>query len=585
MNQEQLEHLRHSLAHLLAAAVLKLWPSAKRTIGPAIDNGFYYDFEFVKPVTEADLPKIEKQMKKLLPTWKTFDRHDVSVSEAKKEFAGNPYKLELIEEFSSQDQNLTIYQSGEFRDLCRGGHAENFNKVDPDSFKLDKIAGAYWRGSEKNTMLTRIYGLAFATKEELANYLAMMEEAKKRDHRKLGKDLEIFTFSDEIGPGLPIWLPKGTVIKEELEKLAKAKEFEYGYERVATPIIAKEDLFYTSGHLPHFRESMYAPMEIDGENYYLKPMNCPFHHTIYQAKAHSYRELPIRYAEYGLCHRYEKSGELQGLLRVRSLDMNDAHIYVRPDQVKEELKKVLELHKYYYDLFGINKVSYRLSLHDPKDLGGKYVDMPKEWQKNEQILREVLQEMKLDFFEAQDEASFYGPKIDINIYSAIGKEYTVGTTQLDFAQPQRFNLTYIDQQGKEVMPFCIHRAPLSTHERFIGFLLEHYAGEFPLWLSPVQIKIISVGSAHEEFCRNLANKFKQENIRVEADLANETVGNKIRKSSREKIPYTLVIGDKEINADKLAIRVRGREKLVELSYQELVEKIKDSINNRSAELI
>lgn len=581
MDKEELGQLRHSLAHLLAAAVLKLRPNAKRTIGPAIDNGFYYDFDFSEPINEADLLNIEKEMKRLVKSWTKFERHEVTVDEARKEFADNPYKLELIDEFSNEGQTLSIYQSGDFRDLCRGGHAQNLDKIDPESFKLDKLAGAYWRGSEKNKMLTRVYGLAFASKQELEDYLKMREEGEKRDHRKLGKELELFTFSDAIGPGLPLWLPKGTVLRDELEKLAKETEFIYGYERVSTPLITKEDLFYTSGHLPHYKESMYSPMEIDGENYYLKPMNCPFHHTIFASSIRSYRDMPLRLAEYGNVHRYEKSGELQGLMRVRSLMMNDAHIYVRPDQVKEEIKKALELHQYYYQLFGIKKVVYRLSKHDPADLGGKYVNMPKEWNENEQVLREVLENLNLEFFEAENEASFYGPKIDINIYSAIGKEYTLGTVQLDFAQPQKFNLAYIDQNGKEAMPFCIHRAPLSTHERFIGFLIEHFAGAFPLWLSPVQVKILNVGAAHLEYCQKLAAQLKAENIRVESDAANETVGNKIRKAAKEKIPYTLVVGDKEIESGQLAVRIRGKEKLWETESNDFIQKLKELINVRS----
>lgn len=599
MEQTKLEIMRHSTAHLVATAVLKLYPTAKFGVGPIIDNGFYYDIEFPEAITEDALGEIEKQAKKMLSQNLKFERTEMPIAEAIKFFkkTNQDYKVELLNDLKTKgttkidaeadlDANglVSLYQTGDFTDLCRGPHLDSTKEIDPKAFKLTKLAGAYWRGDEKNKMLTRIYGLAFATQEELTAHLTMLAEAEKRDHRKIGKELELFTFSEEIGAGLPIWLPKGTIIKDELEKLAKEQEELYGYQRVSTPIITKEDLFYTSGHLPHYQDSMYAPMEIDGEKYYLKPMNCPFHHTVYKAKPHSYRELPIRYAEYGLCHRYEKSGELQGLMRVRSLMMNDAHIYVRPDQVKEELKKVLELHQYYYNLFGIDKVTYRLSLHDPKDLGGKYVNKPKEWQENEQILREVLQEMNMNFFEGENEASFYGPKIDINIYSAINKEYTVGTCQLDFSQPQKFALTYINQEGEEVMPFCIHRAPLSTHERFVGFLIEHFAGNFPLWLAPVQVKILSVGENHIPYCQQLMKSFQEANIRVELDDKNESVGHKIRQSSKEKIPYVLVIGDKEMNSKDLAVRVRGQEELLNIAQDKFNEHLQKLISTRSLEL-
>jgi threonyl-tRNA synthetase len=583
--QNQMETVRHSISHLMSMAVQEIYPQVGLGVGPAIEDGFYQDYDLPEPITPDILPKLEKRMRELIKQNIEFKQHDVDFDEAYKFYKHDPYKTGFIDDLKAKgEKQVSFYKSDWFDNLCAGPHVKSTKEIDPKAFKLTRIAGAYWRGDEKNKMLTRIYGLAFATPEELTAHLTMLAEAEKRDHRKIGKELELFTFAEEIGAGLPIWLPKGTIIKDELEKLAKEQEELYGYQRVSTPLITKEDLFYTSGHLPHYADSMYAPMEIDGEKYYLKPMNCPFHHTIYKAKPHSYRELPIRYAEYGLCHRYEKSGELQGLMRVRSLMMNDAHIYVRPDQVKDELKKVLELHQYYYNLFGIDKVTYRLSLHDPKDLGGKYVDKPKEWQENEQILREVLQEMKMNFVEAENEASFYGPKIDINIYSIIGKEYTVGTCQLDFSQPQKFALTYINQDGVEVMPFCIHRAPLSTHERFVGFLIEHFAGNFPLWLSPVQVKILSVGENHIPYCEQLMKDFKAVNIRVELDDKNESVGHKIRQSSKEKIPYVLVIGDKEMNSQDLAVRVRGQEELLNIAQDKFNEHLQKLISTRSLEL-
>ncbi|MDO8668321.1 MAG: threonine--tRNA ligase, partial [bacterium] len=589
---EKLELTRHSLSHVMAAAVLKLYPKAKFAIGPAVDNGFYYDLDFAKEkLSDSDLAKIEEEMKAIIKANLPFEKSELPVAKAlaREKKSGQIYKLELIQDLkkqgdastgSAQVKTVSYYKLGEFEDLCRGPHLKSSGQIQLGSFKLEKLAGAYWRGDEKNKMLTRIYGLAFSTRQELENYLKMIVEAEKRDHRKLGKELEIFTFSDEIGAGLPIWLPKGAILREELEKLAKEKETELGYQRVSTPLITKEDLFYKSGHLPHYKESMYSPMEIDGEKYYLKPMNCPFHHTIYASKPRSYRELPLKLAEYGMCHRYEKSGELQGLFRVRAMMMNDAHIYVRPDQVKAEIKEVIELHEYYYKLFGVKTIKYRLSKHDPKDLGGKYVNLPKAWEANEQILREVLQELKADFYEAENEAAFYGPKIDINIYSVIGKEYTLGTIQLDFAQPQKFNLTYIDKDGKDKMPYCIHRAPLSVHERFIGFLIEHYAGAFPVWLSPVQVKIVSVGATHVEFCKKLAKEFIENNIRVEVDETDETVGNKIRKAVAEKVPYMLVVGDREMNSDKLAVRDRGEKTTREIAKREFMEEVKEKIKNR-----
>lgn len=580
MTEQQLYNVRHSLAHILAMAVLKFDNQAKPTIGPVVDDGFYYDFELSKVIKETDLSALETTMRELIKQHLTFSKEEVtSKKEALKKVKDNQYKEELITELPDHGP-ITFYTSGEFTDLCRGEHVTNSDQIPADIFCLDRIAGAYWRGDEKNIMLTRIYGLAFGNREELENYKKMRVEQEKRDHRKLGKDLEIFTLSDEVGAGLPLWLPSGTIIKEGLEKWAKEQEFSGGYLRVSTPVITKKDLFLKSGHLPHYRDSMYAPMDIDGEDYFIKPMNCPFHHLIYQSKIRSYRDLPLRLAEYGLCHRYEKSGELQGLMRVRSMCMNDAHIYVRPDQVKEEIKNVISLHQYYYDLLGITKVRYRLSLHDPHDLGGKYVDMPQAWQANEQILREVLQELKVDFFEAPDEASFYGPKIDINIYSAIGKEYTLGTTQLDFSQPQKFDLKYTDEHGVEQMPYCIHRAPLSVHERFIGFLIEHFAGAFPTWLAPVQVRVLTVGEAHQDFAKKLVDELRQQFIRAELDASNETIGKKIRNAEMIKVPYMVVIGDKEISGGPLAIRVRGQKELLSLAKQDFIKQLIDEIKER-----
>lgn len=564
MNQEQLDHLRHSAAHLLAAAVMELWPDTKRTIGPAIENGFYYDFEFSQPLTEMDLLKIEKRMHKILPTWKKFEKMEVSVEQAKKEYQDNPYKLELIEEFSREGQKLTFYKSGNYSDLCRGGHSEHPND-ELKYFKLQSIAGAYWRGDEKNTMLTRIYGTAFPTQEELDEHLKMLEEAKLRDHRKLGKELKIFMTSDLVGPGLPLWLPNGAVIIEELEKLAIETERKAGYLRVRTPHIAKDELYKTSGHLPYYADSMFPPMHLkeDGHSttYYLKAMNCPHHHEIYGFEPRSYRDLPLRLAEYGTVYRYEKSGELFGLMRVRTMQMNDAHMYMTPEQFAEEFQAVNDLYLKYFKMFGIEKYVMRFSTHDPKELGQKYVDEPALWKQTENMVRQVLKNSGINYEEVANEAAFYGPKIDVQVWSSIGREFSIATNQVDFAQPRSFDLTYTDKDGQEKVPIVIHRAPLGTHERFIGFLIEHFAGNFPLWLSPVQIKILTVSEKHGSFAKKLQQEFLAHDFRVALDDSNETLGNKIRKNAQEKIPYTLVIGDKEMASEKLAVRVRGQARL------------------------
>jgi threonyl-tRNA synthetase len=560
MKQEKatIEQQRHSLSHVLAQAVIEMFPEAKLGIGPAIDDGFYYDFDLPRTLIPEDLPLLEEKMRKIIAEDQKFERYEEPVDQsiAFLEKIKQPYKVELAKDLKADgEKQVSFYKNGPFVDMCAGPHVASTKELNPKAFKLTSIAGAYWRGSEKNKMLQRIYAWAFETEKELKEFEQMMEEAKKRDHRELGKKLEIFTFSDEIGAGLPIWLPYGTVLRDVLENLAKRKEFEQGYVRVSTPVITKEALFLKSGHLPHYKESMYSPMDIDGETYYIKPMNCPFHHAVYASKPRSYRELPLRIAEYGMCHRYEKSGELQGLFRVRSMLMNDAHIYVRPDQVREEIKKVIELHEYYYKLFDIKKIKYRLSKHDKKELGHKYVDMPEAWAVNEQILREVMEEMKLDYFEADNEAAFYGPKIDINVYSAIGKEYTIGTVQLDFAQPMRFELKYTDDQGKEIMPYCIHRAPLSVHERFIGFLIEHYAGAFPVWLAPVQVKILPVSDKFNDYANSIAEKIKAMYGRVEVDTASETLGKKIRNAEMMKIPHIVVVGEKEEKEKSVTVRL------------------------------
>ncbi|MEK9159980.1 MAG: threonine--tRNA ligase [Patescibacteria group bacterium] len=579
---EKLSHMRHSLAHLLAAAVMEMWPNTKRTIGPAIDNGFYFDFEFETPITQEDLPKIEKKMRQILPTWTTFERSELSKEEAKKEFEGNEFKCELIDEFSSEGQTLTFYKSGNYWDLCRGGHVDNMKaEIDPKSFKLSKIAGAYWRGSEKNPQLTRIYGLAFETPEELDAYLKMMEEAEKRDHRKLGKELEIFMLSEEVGAGLPLWLPNGAIVVEELEKLAKQVEFDGDYKRVRTPHITKGSLYHKSGHLPYYAETMFPPMVMDNEEYYLKPMNCPHHHLIYGNKTRSYRDLPIRLAEYGHCYRYEDSGALFGLMRVRSLCMNDAHIYCRPDQFEDEFIKVMELYKNYSKIFGIKKMVMRLSLHNEEGLGKKYVNEPELWIQTEEQVRNAMIKAGIDFVEAPGEAAFYGPKIDVEVWSAIGREFTLATNQLDFAVPKRFDLTYIDSDGQEKTPLCVHRAPLGTHERFVGFLIEHFAGAFPTWLAPVQAIVLPVSDKFLDYAREVEAALKAANVRVETDDSAESLGKKIRGAEKRKIPWMLVVGEQEVADKTVAARNYHTKKQEPIKLDAFVPQVAEEIRTRA----
>lgn len=578
VKNEDLGKIRHSLAHLLAAAVTKLYPNALPTLGPAIENGFYYDFDELK-ISEEDLPKIEAKMRELAKNWSNFTEEKITEPEAKKRYQNNPYKLELIDEIATKNEPITFYTSGQFTDLCRGGHVDDFSKVELAGFKLDRVAGAYWRGEEKNKMLTRIYGLAFGSADELAEYLAMREEAEKRDHRKLGKELDIFVFDDDTGPGLPLWLPNGAVMIEELEALAKETEGLAGYERVRTPHLAKESMYRTSGHLPYYEDSMFPPMEYEGGKYYLKAMNCPHHHKIFAARPRSYKDLPIRLAEYGTVYRHEKSGELFGLMRVRMLSMNDAHIYCTEEQFADEFKAVNEMYLHYFKIFGIDKYVMRFSTHDPKKLGQKYVNEPALWQKTEEMVRRVLVDAKIPFVEIADEAAFYGPKIDVQVWSAIGREFTLATNQVDFAVPARFGLTYVDKTGQDKTPLCIHRAPLGTHERFIGFLIEHFGGAFPLWLAPVQVAILPVAENHAKYAEEVARKLKAENIRVINLPETETLGRRIREVKLKKIPYFIVIGDKEQESGQLTIEDRGGKKQ-KLTLPSLIKKLQTEIKNK-----
>ncbi len=567
-----IQEKRHSLAHLLAQAVLNIYPDAKPTIGPATDTGFYYDFDFgTTKVTDHDLGRIQKEMRKILPTWDGFTAISKSPDEARDFFAKNIYKLELIEEIVSRGEEITLYQSGEFIDLCRGGHVEHMNEIMPESFQLDRIAGAYWRGDEHNTMLTRIYGLAFENKEELENYKLQMIEAEKRDHRKLGKKLGIFAFDDQVGAGLPLWLPNGGAMIEELEKLAKKTEFEYEYERVKTPHLAKESMYLTSGHLPYYEDSMYPPMEYEGGKYYLKAMNCPHHHKIFASEPHSYKDLPLRLAEYGTCYRHEKSGELFGLMRVRSMQMNDAHIYCTEEQFFDEFKKVIEMYLYYFKVFGIEKYVMRLSKHSKEGLGKKYIDEPELWIKTEDMVRKCLVDLNVPFVEAENEGAFYGPKIDVQIWSVIGREFTLATNQVDFAVPARFGLTYTDKDGSSKTPLCIHRAPLSTHERMIGFLIEHYGGNFPFWLAPQQVAVIPVKESNFEAAQSVYKKLRSLQLRAKIDLSSTGFGKKIRDAKNMNTPYTIIIGDKDLEAGKVTLESRDDGQLGQKSIEEVIE--------------
>jgi threonyl-tRNA synthetase len=579
--KENLDNLRHSCAHLLAAAVVELWPNAKRTIGPAIENGFYYDFDFGnQKISEEDLPKIEAKMKEISPTWKKFERIDASISEIKKMFRDNPYKLELIDEIESKKERLTLYKSGNYVDLCRGGHAKNPSD-DLKYFKLLSIAGAYWRGNEKNKMLTRIYGTVFPTKAELDSYLNQIDESKKRDHRKIGQELELFTISEEVGPGLILWLPKGTILREEIEKLGKEQEEKNGYQRVVTPHIGKEKLYLTSGHLPYYAQDMWPPMEYEGEKYYIKPMNCPHMHMIYKFKKRSYKELPLRFAEFGTVYRHEDSGTLMGLLRVRGHTTNDAHIYLTEEHVIDELVNVLKLHEFYYKLFGVNDYYVELALPDFTKKKDKYFDNPKSWKKSIELLREAARQSKINVVEKVGGAAFYGPKFDFNIKSSIGREFSASTNQLDFGSGKRFNLTYVTKDGSErIIPYIIHRAPLGSEERFIGFLIEHYAGAFPLWLSPIQVKILPITKRNMSYSHLILEELKKNNVRVELDDRNETLQAKIRDSQIQKIPYMIIVGDNEEKDGKISIRTRNGKGQEQIDLANFIKEIKEEVDKK-----
>lgn len=570
----------HSSAHLLAEAVESIFPGVKFWVGPAVDNGFYYDMDLGdRQITEEDLRKLEVKMSELAGKNSIYIRKSVPKDEAIKYFKekGDEYKLDLLQNL--KDGEITFYTQGNFTDLCRGPHIPDTGFI--KAVKLTNIAGAYWKGDEKNKQLTRIYGVSFPSRKELDEYLLMLEEAKKRDHRKLGKEMGIYTMDDEVGQGLVLWMPNGTVIIEELEKLAKETEKEAGYQRVVTPHIAKESLYITSGHLPYYEDSMYPPMELDGVKYYLKAMNCPHHHKIFAAEPRSYKDLPLRLAEYGTCYRYEQSGELFGLMRVRCLHMNDAHIYCSKEQFAQEFRAVNEMYLKYFRIFGIDKYVMRFSLHDPAQLGKKYINEPELWLETEAMVRKVLQETGTPYVEVPGEGAFYGPKIDVQIWSAIGREFTLATNQVDFAQGRRFKLEYTKPDNHPDTPLIIHRAPLGTHERFIGFLLEHYAGKFPLWLAPQQVKLLPISDKFLPYTQTVLESLKKADIRASIDERSEKIGKKIRDTELARVPYMLIIGEKEMNEQKVSVRRQGKGDLGTQDLETFIRDAKTEINSRT----
>ena len=599
LEQDVLYKTRHSTAHIMAQAVVELYPDAKLAIGPPIENGFYYDFDLgtdedgnLLSFSPESLEKIEKRMRQIIAGNHKFIYREISVDEARELFKNDPYKLELIDglvksgadEYSYATEEtpvISTYRHDTFEDLCRGPHVDGTDQIRPDAFKLLNTAGAYWRGDENNPMLQRIYGTAWHTKEELKQELQRLEEAKKRDHRKLGKELEIFIFDEEVGPGLPLWLPNGGIIIEELEKLAKEMELRAGYDRVRTPHLAKDSLFNRSGHLAHYTDSMYPPMEMEGVRYYVKPMNCPFHHKIFASSPRSYRNLPLRLAEYGTCYRFEKSGELFGLMRVRSMQMNDAHIYCSEEQFEDEFLRVVDLYLEYFRLFGIEKYVMRFSTHHKSGLSKKYVDNERMWLQTEEMVRNAMKNGDVPFVEVPDEAAFYGPKIDVQIWSAIGREFTLATNQVDFAQPERLGLRFVNKEGNPEVPICLHRAPLGTHERFIGFLIEHYAGRFPVWLSPEHVRVVPINDNHNDYAHKLVEQLKDAGLRSKADLSSERMNAKIRQAQLKKVPYMLVVGDREVSDGTVSIRKRDGSRQNGMPFQQFIALVREQIAARS----
>ena len=581
-----LERLRHSCAHVLATAVLRLWPDARLDIGPPTVEGFYYDFDLEHRFSPEDFETIEAEMKKVTKENQTFERSTKTREEAKAYYAerGQNFKVERVDDIP-EGEEISFYQNGEFVDLCAGPHVMRTGNI--KAFKLLRVAAAYYRGNEKNPQLQRIYGTAFKNKTQLNDWLEAQEEARKRDHRKIGREMQLFAFDDDVGPGLPLWLPKGTVLTEELEKLAKETEFDAGYERVRTPHLARENMYKTSGHLPYYAESMFPPMEVKDDDpdkptdrIYLKAMNCPHHHKIFSAVPRSYRELPLRLAEYGTCYRYERSGELMGLMRVRSMQMNDAHIYCTPEQFADEFRAVNEMYLKYFKIFGFEKYSMRFSTHSPDRLGDKYVDEAALWKQTENMVRDVLVESGVDFEEVPDEAAFYGPKIDVQVYSISGREFTIATNQVDFAVPKRFGLEYKTRENTPEIPLCIHRAPLGTHERFIGFLIEHYAGNFPLWLAPDQVRLLPFGDDQVEYAKEVVSELRKHEVRVSLDTTSDKIGARIRRAETEKVHTILLVGQREQEAGNLAVREHGKGDLGAKPKAEVISNLLERIKTR-----
>ncbi len=606
--QSELYKLRHTAAHVMAQAVLELYPAAKLGIGPPIDDGFYYDFDLGedddgrrRTFNPSDLEQIERRMRQIIAGKHPLRFRVVSAEEAREFFKDQPYKLEIIEgllrgEFNEYGddvedkaraiENLVIstYRHDSFEDLCKGPHVAHTGLIPVDAFQLTGTAAAYWRGDQSRPMMQRIYGTAFFSKKELKRHMQLIEEAKKRDHRKLGRELEIYIMDEEVGPGLPLWLPNGNIMREELEKLAFEMEDAAGFQRVSTPHIAKEDLYLRSGHLPFFEESMYPPMEREGTRYYLRPMNCPFHHKIFAARPRSYRDLPLRLAEYGMVYRYEQSGELFGLMRVRAAEQNDAHIYCAEDQVEDEFMAVIDMYRRYFELFGISRYVMRFSKHDRKGLGVKYVDDEAAWLKAEDIVRRVMQRAEVPFEEVAGEAAFYGPKIDVQAWSVVGREFSLATNQIDFVEPARFELTFTNRDGQPETPYCIHRAPLGAHERYIGFLIEHYGGNFPVWLSPEQVRVIPITDDHHDYARRVTAQLAAAGIRAQTDLGSDRMGAKIRAAQLMKVPYMIIVGAQEAAAETVAVRYRDGEQRNDVPLGEFVAHASRRIRARSAEL-
>lgn len=596
-DQDELYRVRHSLAHVLAQAVLELRPGTTLGFGPPIKDGLYYDFVLPQPLTDEDFPELEKRMRQIIKKGQKFYREDLPAAEAlaRIDGMGEPYKREYAEQLVSKNglSELSFYRNGTFLDMCEGPHVETTKDIPRDAFKLRSVAGAYWRGDSRNKMMTRIYAWAFLDKATLDTYVANFYDAQARDHKKLGRELSIFKIDNDIGKGLPLWLPHGTVIRDELETLAKELEFKGGYQRVATPHLARESLYYTSGHLPYYADGMYPPMELmesneDGtghvkETYRLRPMNCPHHHKVFAAEPRSYRDLPLRLAEYGQVYRFEESGAVSGLLRVRGMCMNDAHIYLTETQIKDEFKSVLALYKEAYAVFGLTNYRIRLSRWDPEDPKGKekYVDNPAAWASSEAILAEVLEELQIQYVEGPGEAAFYGPKIDIQFVTVTGREETVSTIQLDFSVPERFNLKYVGPDGEEHTPYCIHRAPFSTHERFVAFLIEHFGGAFPTWIAPIQVQLLTVSEQYDDYAKGIVAKLRSDFIRAEIASSNETLPKKIREGTVRKIPNLLIIGEREVADGTVTLRRYGHKDQHTMSVDSFVSAIQTSIRTRS----